>query len=176
MASKTNGSALDLKQKAEKMFHPFNDLSRQMETQFQTVNERLEDLSTQLNQIVSLLGIKYQLPAIPPKRLQVRVAGAYYPAFFEHGKNMFHDLEAMLNNHGQSMLRFNRVLDFGCGCGRFLIPMIHLMDPKKLSGTDIDAEAIKWFKANYPVFNDLDVNDCAPPTKYADGAFDFVFR
>ncbi|MDB6064997.1 MAG: Methyltransferase type 11 [Pedosphaera sp.] len=182
MASKSNGSAPGLKQKVNKLFHPVHDLDRRIDTkfqaintQFQAVNERVDDLSVQINQIVSLLGLKYQLPAIPPKHLQVRVAGGYRAAFFELGKSMFQDLEGLLQNHGLSMFQFNRMLDFGCGCGRFLIPMSHRMDPKKLSGTDIDAEAIQWLRANYPIFDDLDVNDCAPPTKYPDGTFDFVF-
>ena len=73
------------------------------------------------------------------------------------------------------MFRFNNILDFGCGCGRFMAPLSMMVDPKKLNGTDIDPEAIKWMQENYPQVNDLDVNDVMPQTKYKDGSFDFIF-
>ncbi|WP_237712368.1 class I SAM-dependent methyltransferase [Pedosphaera parvula] len=88
---------------------------------------------------------------------------------------MFHDIEDLLKSHGESFFRFKNILDFGCGCGRFMIPMSYRIAPKKISGTDIDEEAIRWLKENYTSFNDLDANGFMPPTKYADGTFDFVF-
>jgi SAM-dependent methyltransferase len=138
---------------------------------------RVEDMEVQMRQWMSLAELKYQfsLPPIPPKALQIRVAGAYYPTFFDHGKGMFHELQAILKSHQLDFFAFNDILDFGCGCGRFMIPMSFMMDPKKLSGTDIDPEAIAWLKGNYSCFKDVDVNGHAPPTKYASGAFDFIF-
>jgi SAM-dependent methyltransferase len=135
----------------------------------------LEDTVTQLHQLIFLLSAKNPLPPIPPKHLQTRVAGAYYPAFFEHGRGMFQDLELILKKQGLSMFHFDKILDFGCGCGRFMIPMSCLMEPAKLSGTDIDGEAIQWLRSNYPNFHDVDTNAHVPPTKYMDGTFDFVF-
>ncbi len=140
-----------------------------------SVGKRVEELEIRLGQFISLVSLKDQLPPIPPKHLQIRVAGAYYPTFFQHGKDMFYDLEDFLKREGLSLFDFDSILDFGCGCGRFMIPMSFLLPPKKISGTDIDKEAIQWFKANYPCFNDLDVNGFTPPTKYADATFDFVF-
>jgi SAM-dependent methyltransferase len=140
-----------------------------------SIGKRVEELEIQLSQFISLVSIKDQLLPIPPKHLQIRVAGAYYPTFFQHGKDMFYDLEDFLKSAGLSMFDFDRILDFGCGCGRFMIPMSFLLPPKKISGTDIDKEAIQWFKENYPCFHDLDVNGFNPPTKYAGATFDFVF-
>jgi cyclopropane fatty-acyl-phospholipid synthase-like methyltransferase len=141
------------------------------------LSTRVEDMEVQWRQWMSLAELKYKfsLPPVPPKALQIRVAGAYYAAFFEHGKGMFHELQAILQSHQLNFFDFNDVLDFGCGCGRFMIPMSCMMDPKKLSGTDIDPEAIAWLKGNYSCFKDVDVNGHAPPTKYASGTFDFIF-
>ena len=142
------------------------------------LKRRLQDLSdadAEFGQYFSLMQMKGQLPPIPPKALQVRVAGAYYPKFFTHGRDMFGDIENILQTQGVSAYKCERILDFGCGCGRFLIPLSHLMPPGKLSGTDIDGEAIQWLKENYPGFRDLDVNGIAPPTKYPDGHFDLVY-
>jgi SAM-dependent methyltransferase len=161
---------MGIKQTLKKWLFPTRPRLKQM-------NKRVEDLEVQLRQWMSLAELKYDfsLPPVPPKSLQVRVAGAYYATFFEHGRDMFRELETILGKHGLSFSGFHNVLDFGCGCGRLLIPMSLLADAGKLSGTDIDAEAIAWMKSRYSCFKDLDVNPHAPPTKYADGEFDFVY-
>lgn len=142
------------------------------------LKRRLQDFAdydAEHAQYFSLLQMQGKLPPIPPKALQVRVAGAYYPKFFTHGRDMFADIEGILQTQGLSAYKFERILDFGCGCGRFLIPLSYQMPPGRLSGTDIDGEAIQWLKEYYPCFHDLDVNGFAPPTKYADGTFDLVY-
>jgi SAM-dependent methyltransferase len=178
MSSKPNKSAAGFKQKLKGLLHPH----RQMEQKMDDINAQLHQLvsivsmmNATLHQLISIGSMKYSLPPIPPRKFQIRVAGDYTWSFFNQGKDMFHDLDDLLRDHGLSIFDFTSILDFGCGCGRFLIPMSLMMDPKKLSGTDIDAQAIQWLRRYYPCFKDLDVNGCAPPTKYADGAFDFVY-
>jgi len=139
------------------------------------IRKKIDELGTSLHQFTSLLSMKCQLPPIPPKHLQVRVAGAYYSHFFEHGRKMFEDIDKILQAQGISILHFKSVLDFGCGCGRFLIPVSCIADPKRFSGTDIDREAITWLKNNYSCFQDLDVNGPSPPTKYEADTFHFIF-
>jgi SAM-dependent methyltransferase len=141
---------------------------------------RVTDLETSIGQVsagqvTSLLQMKGLLPPIPPRHLQVRVAGAHYGEFFQHGTEMLGDFDRILKSEGSKVLDFKNILDFGCGCGRFLIPISLRGDAARFSGTDIDPEAIEWLKQNYSGFRDLDVNSAAPPTKYADGTFDFVF-
>jgi SAM-dependent methyltransferase len=161
---------MGIKQTLKKFLFPTRHKLKQLRT-------RLDDMDTQLRQWMSLAGLKYQfcLPPVPSKDLQVRVAGAYYPAFFEDGRTMFREFHEILGRHQVAFYDFNSILDFGCGCGRLLIPLSFLADPRKLSGTDIDPEPIAWLKANYPHFKALDVNGHAPPTKYAPGEFDFVY-
>jgi SAM-dependent methyltransferase len=159
-----------LRKKLKRVFQPQSSAKNVAE-----LEGKVKELETRLEQFVSLARMKGAVPPIPPKHLQVRVAGAYYPTFFEHGKRMFHDLEALLQSQGQSFSGFENILDFGCGCGRFLIPMSFLLPPGKFSGTDIDQEAIGWLRENYPAFRDLDVNQFQPPTKYAAATFDFVY-
>jgi SAM-dependent methyltransferase len=164
MASKLNRTLSGVRRKFRSVLRPHKQLEA-----------RMNDMEVHLQQLTSLVSIKCQLPPIPPKHLQIRIAGAYYPGFFKHGETMSHDLESILKDYGVSIADFKNVLDFGCGCGRFLLPMSYMIDPKKLSGTDIDAEAVEWLRKHYACFKDLDVNDCSPPTKYPDGAFDFVY-
>ena len=161
---------MGIKQNLKKVFLPWRHQIKQLRA-------RMDDMDVQLRQWKSLAEMKYQfsLPPVPPKSLQVRVAGSYHEAFFEHGRGMFRDMQAILGKHGLSFSGFNNILDFGCGCGRLLIPMSILADAGKLSGTDIDAEAIAWMRNSYSCFKDLDVNAEAPPTKYGDGQFDFIY-
>jgi 2-polyprenyl-3-methyl-5-hydroxy-6-metoxy-1,4-benzoquinol methylase len=178
MTSKSNRASPGFKQKFRNLVRPYKQLEpmiKDIEEQLEDLRVQLQDLRVQQQQFISLKSLQYQLPPIPPKHLQVRIGGAYNPRFFNHGQDMFRQLEAILKSQGLSIFEFKNILDFGCGCGRFMIPMSFLMDPRKLSGTDIDAEAVEWLRKNYPCFNDLSVNQCAPPTKYADGAYDFVY-
>jgi SAM-dependent methyltransferase len=146
-----------------------------LDRELRSVNERLSTVETHFEQLRSLLSLKGQVLSIPPKHLQVRVSGDFYPGFFDHGKRMFADVERILATHGYTVSGFSNILDFGCGCGRFLIPLGILLDPGRLSGTDIDAEAVNWLQNHSCNFADLDVNKPSPPTKYGDGSFDFVF-
>lgn len=151
----------------------FKHITTQGQIQFS--NNRITDLEISLSQIRSLLKLKGVDLQIPSKHLQVRVSGAYYSQFFDHGKEMFEDIERILQSQGLSFTQFEKVLDFGCGCGRFLIPLYLASKPTKLYGTDIDQEAIDWLRTHYPVFADLSVNKPSPPTKYSNDLFDFVF-
>ena len=142
------------------------------------LKRRLKDMGdydVEFGQYITLLQLKEKLPPIPPKALQVRVAGGYYPEFFKHGRDMLFDIENILKKQGLSVFNFDHILDFGCGCGRLLIPAGLLMPPGKLSATDIDEQAIQWLKENYIFFKDISANGFAPPMKYSDGAFDFVY-
>jgi len=60
------------------------------------LKRRLKDMcdyDAEFGQYISLLQLREKLPPIPPKALQIRVAGAYYPEFFQHGRDMFYDIE-----------------------------------------------------------------------------------
>jgi SAM-dependent methyltransferase len=112
----------------------------------------------------------------PPPHLQLRVAGLYYPEFFEHGEWLLGFLQDALGAVGKDLTSFPAVLDFGCGCARVLRAYYDRAAPsQKLYGTDIDAEAIEWCRANYSKMAEFDVNATTPPLAYADEMFDLVF-
>jgi len=174
MASQSSNPASGFRRRLKNLVRP----GKRLEDRLSVLDARLQDvldLEIRLHQFISLLSIEHQLPPIPPKHLQVRIGGAYDPKFFYIGKGICNDLEDNLKGHGLSLRGFQDILDFGCGCGRLMIPMSWLLDPKKLSGTDIDPEAVRWLAQNYPCFKDVAINGAAPPTKYADGAFDFIY-
>lgn len=139
------------------------------------IKKKKEDEETDRKQKEWLQSEFHILPPVPPKKLQERVSGAYYWKFFSHGLNMLHDIDKALEPHQQSIYKFSKILDFGCGCGRFLIPLSLKMDPAKLYGCDIDKKAITWFQNNYPNLGGLYTNPHRPPTNYPDDFFDFVY-
>jgi 2-polyprenyl-3-methyl-5-hydroxy-6-metoxy-1,4-benzoquinol methylase len=151
----------------------FKDITTQ--GQLLCSSNRITDIETSFCQFRSLLKLKGVDLHVPPKHLQIRVSGDYYSHFFDHGKEMFEDIERIIQSQGLSFTQFQKVLDFGCGCGRFLIPLSLSSKPWKLYATDIDQEAIDWLRTHYPAIAELAVNKPSPPTKYSNDLFDFVF-
>jgi SAM-dependent methyltransferase len=110
----------------------------------------------------------------PGKELIHRVAGTSdLASFFSSGRQSVQDLEQTLAIVGRSLDSFESILDFGCGCGRMLLWMTDVAKTGELHGTDIDAEAIEWCRANIP-YVQLGVNAAEPPLAYPDCAFDLV--
>lgn len=113
--------------------------------------------------------------SVPPPQLRHRVHGALDRAsFLSMGQMCRGDIEGLLASAGQDLGTFERVLDFGCGCGRVLRFFRDERGPDRLTGTDIDPEAIAWCRENLKVAN-WDVNKDLPPTHYADSSFDFIY-
>lgn len=139
--------------------------ARQLSAQQDIHIKQMEWLSSQFNKV----------PPIPPRHLQVRVSGDYYWQFFMHGLHMLGDIDKALASQGLSLYGFQNVLDFGCGCGRFLIPLSLSMDPSRVHGSDIDGEAIDWFRSKYPHIGGISQNPHLPPTSFEDDSFDFVY-
>jgi SAM-dependent methyltransferase len=132
-------------------------------------------LVTQLAQLQTLLELRGVLPAIPPGHLQFRVAGHYSPTFFRQGVDLLRGIEAVMAPQGRTIESFSSILDFGCGCGRILIPLMLRVDPSRLYGCDIDPEAIAWCKANLPSCAGFGLNPSLPPMPFADQQFDFSY-
>ena len=154
---------------------PIKDHLKNLLFDLMSKSEKVKDNAAYAEQLYSILRLQNSVVVIPPKHLQIRVSSAYYGLFFLQGKDMLKDMEKMLNRHHSGIHKFNRILDFGCGCGRFLIPLSMMVEHRKLYGTDIDAEAIEWFKPNYPTFGGLDVNGINAPSKYDSAFFDFIY-
>src|SRR5947208_13494240 len=97
-------------------------------------------------------------PPIPPADLILRVAPQFDETNIEANREAF-DLSALdhlqyferaLAGQGRSFAEFERLLDFGCGCGRFLRHFGPIAGRVELHGTDIDAEMIAWVSENIP--------------------------
>lgn len=145
------------------------------EPRLKALEGELSDARVEILQILSLLKIKSDFPAIPPKNLQIRVAGAYNARFFDVGQKIVTDIDGILRDNGHNLSDKHNVLDFGCGCGRVLIPLSLTIPSDRISGTDIDKHAIRWLQRNHSSFKNLSVNGSKPPIEYADETFDFIY-
>jgi SAM-dependent methyltransferase len=67
------------------------------------------------------------------------------------------------------------VLDFGCGCGRVLIPVWRRWQrDTQFHGCDIDEGAIEWLRAHHPQIPAA-VNKFRPPLPYTDASFGLLY-
>ena len=67
----------------------------------------------------------------------------------------------------------DRILDFGCGCGKVARHWANLEGPE-IHGCDYNPELVRWCQRNLP-FMKVKTNQLAPPTPYDSGSFDVVY-
>jgi len=112
---------------------------------------------------------------LPPAELRYRVSSSPDAQnFITIGKKCAADIESALRKVGCDLAKLERILDFGCGCGRTLIHMKELAPHAQFDGTDIDARAIDWCKEHLR-FATFKVGQASPPTDYAPDSFDFIY-
>jgi SAM-dependent methyltransferase len=112
---------------------------------------------------------------LPPAKLRYRVSGSLDPASFRQtGRTIAADLQAILREAGRELDSFERVLDFGCGCGRVIQELVATPGRTQFFGTDIDRELVGWCQRHIP---DVDwaVNAHQPPLTYPDDRFDLIY-
>jgi SAM-dependent methyltransferase len=112
---------------------------------------------------------------LPPAELRYRVSSSPDAEnFINIGKKCANDIQSAVREVGHDLAEFDRILDFGCGCGRTLIHLKDLAPRAQFEGTDIDERAIEWCKEHLP-FATFRVGQASPPTDYAPDSFDFIY-
>jgi SAM-dependent methyltransferase len=112
---------------------------------------------------------------LPPAELRYRVGGSPdAEEFVTIGKTCANDVQAAVQKVGRELASFNRILDFGCGCGRTLVHMKTLAPAAQFDGADIDANAIAWCKRNLD-FANFTLSKETPPIDYGPDTFDFIY-
>jgi SAM-dependent methyltransferase len=121
------------------------------------------------------LGRTYEGRVLPPARMRFKVRGSPSgDAFARIGSSCARDIDAALARFGRGLGSYRAILDFGCGCGGTLVWLRDLAPTASISGTDIDAQAIEWCRANLP-FGAFTTNGALPPLAYPDASFDLVY-
>jgi SAM-dependent methyltransferase len=115
------------------------------------------------------------LRPVPPGALRARSGRPGIQLFIDSARRSADELEAALAAAGRSLPDFDRVLDFGCGCGRVLGELERRGESgPALFGCDIDGEAIEWAQSHLAGVR-LARNGLNPPLPYPDATFDLVY-
>lgn len=122
-------------------------------------------------------------PPIPPLDLIRRVVQPFPPEHAEGERTAFDEqsvpqliqLERALAVVGREFSDFERLLDFGCGPGRYIRHLGPLAETTEINGADIDPSMIEWMRENVP-YGQFEVVPHEPPTSYDDGHFDLIMN
>jgi len=121
-----------------------------------------------------LAGAPDRLP-IPPTRLikLVQINGEI-ATLLRGGMLDEGSINNALLHNGYNIQQFERILDFGCGCGRILRQWAWVKGPH-FYGTDLNPELIHWCQARLDKIADFKINGLVPPLDYPDDYFDFIY-
>ena len=122
-------------------------------------------------------------PPIPPIDMITRVVTHVDVGDIEGARQAFdldarthlRTLERGLAVTGRDFGDFRRLLDFGCGPGRFIRHLGPLSETVEVHGVDIDAEMIAWLRENID-FGTFTLGPHEPPLPFDDGFFDLVIN
>jgi SAM-dependent methyltransferase len=111
---------------------------------------------------------------VPPARLRVLVAGTTDRRWFlESGRAHATYLRTLLAEAGHPIEEMDRILDFGCGCGRMLRWWADL-PATSVHGCDYNRELVDWCNGNLG-FSAVLGNELCPPLPYDDRSFDLLY-
>jgi SAM-dependent methyltransferase len=129
------------------------------------------------------LRFSEQRPPVPPLDLIQRVVQPF-PAAQGEGERIAFDeqaipqlvgLERALSIVGREFSDFERLLDFGCGPGRYIRHLEPLAETTEIHGADIDPHVIDWLRKNVP-YGTFEAIPHEPPTAYPDHHFDLIIN
>ena len=111
---------------------------------------------------------------LPPARLRILVAGTSGSVWFlESGRLAAEAIRDALARHGVEVATVERMLDFGCGCGR-VVRHFRDVGGVEIHGSDYNRDLVSWCRQNLR-FATFAINDRAPPLAYEDEYFDVIY-
>ena len=112
---------------------------------------------------------------LPPAMLRFRVSECLDPeTFLRIGRGCAQVISEKVKEVGIDIDSVQRVLDFGCGCGRTIVWFMRDHPHVEFHGVDVDPVAVEWCQINLPNGH-FAVNLPQPPLHYPDGTFDVVY-
>jgi SAM-dependent methyltransferase len=95
--------------------------------------------------------------------------------YLASGKRDLHDMETILGRSGVSLAAVGNILEFGCGDGRMIRWLEHLVHDREIWGADIHAERVIWCKQHLsPPFRFV-TTTIVPHLPFEDRYFGFIF-
>ena len=113
--------------------------------------------------------------SLPPAMLRFRISESISPdEFLRIGRACSRMIADRIAESGLTLAPGDRVLDFGCGCGRTLLWLIPDNPQVEFYGVDIDDEAIRWCSARFSG-SWFRTGSALPPLPYPDGHFRVIY-
>lgn len=119
-------------------------------------------------------GLPDGYPAPSARLVFLIIAVPWAAEYFDSGKEISGEIKTSLTKNNIDLRSFNAVLDFGCGCGRIIRHFASFSDTVHLYGSDYNPELIQWCAAHLP-FAAFRTNTLAPPLRYENSMFDFLY-
>lgn len=111
----------------------------------------------------------------PSEKLIHAVAGTSDRAWFWQGGQLgAQTIRDILARRQITISSRQRILDFGCGCGRVLRHLAPEAAPGALHGTDYNPALVRWCARTLRSAT-VARNRLTPPTAYPDATFDFIY-
>ncbi len=128
-----------------------------------------------ITQLEESLRLNNKIITPPPEKLQTRIVGGFYNDFVSSGYRNIRDFNLALSKYGKHLFDFRTVLDFGCGCGRVFMALHNTYPDIKISGSDIDSEAINYCQTYLGHIGSFMINNTNAPSLFEDNTFDFIY-
>src|SRR5262245_8385795 len=87
-------------------------------------------------------------PVPPPETWISEKYGKTVEEYLASGQRDTQDMFDILGRAGVSLEASDNILDFGCGDGRMIRWLAHMIGDREIWGTDLDAGRIIWCKQN----------------------------
>ena len=139
------------------------------------IKENIRDFTFNLHQSINPVRLKNSgaTDKLPPAGLRIRVGEPRRERYLGNGAKLCSLLLSHLNKY-RCIDEFQKILDWGCGCGRVTRHMLCHVSACNLYGCDIDQDAISWMNKNFPepLFTSILPY---PPTGYEENYFDLIY-
>ncbi len=127
-----------------------------------------------LERVVNISPVN-NIALLPPSHLLLRISGnPSAKAFLSSFDDLRYTVKNYLQSAGFNFNQFEKILDFGCGVGRYLMAFEpELLPNQKLFGCDVFAECAEWCQENIK-FATVKHNDIQPPLPFENNQFDLI--
>lgn len=114
------------------------------------------------------------LPGMPDENTQRGFIGNAGDVALSEAYAVYLLIKQAMEKYGRALDRDSKVLDFGCGWGRFTRFFMREVSPRNIYGVDPLQEAIDLCKKTNPLcqFQRIEV---VPPIPFPDGTFDLIY-
>jgi len=113
--------------------------------------------------------------SVPPAHLRIRVHSEDISTYERIGRAVAFDVYSAIETYSTGFNKNDRILDYGCGCGRVVSWLNYLYENCSFYGTDIDEEAIAWCQNNLSIIGDFTSNHINPPFAYPDEYYSCIY-